>query len=256
MGNGEFLLKVRTNGEYKMKRLIMTAIMLSVAHGYAQTTNWTFQWHGQTMGLDFEVTNLTKSVKAAIRDDIAYSMSLIPTNDVTFNVFPPNSPDSSNYTGRVRIPYTTPINYCDGILCFYNSIGGNVYWKIGERACSEYLAAIALTNQYAAAMNSFSNFHHHLITGFDTTGMTLAEKKAFFLNPYLDKEEQEMGADFEPTITAALSYRPPTLPEWEFPPKPSILAFSKWKFGQVEDLPIPELLCTAKHWEPVNKTTN
>lgn len=178
-------------------------------------------------------------------------MSLIPTNDVTFTVFPPNSPDASNYTGRVRIPYTTPINYCGGILCFYKTIGGNVYWKIGEEASAEYLAAIALTNQYATAMNSFSNFYHNLITGFDTTGMTLAEKKAFFWNPYLDREEQEMGAEFEPAITDFLSSRPPTLPEWEFPPKPSILAFSKWKYGKVDGLPTPVLLCTAKHWEPV-----
>ena len=78
-----------------MKKLILATITLSMSYGYAQT-NLTFQWHGQTMGVEFEVTNLTASVKAAIRDDIAYSLSLIPTNDVAFN------PLTSNTTKRLK----------------------------------------------------------------------------------------------------------------------------------------------------------
>jgi hypothetical protein len=236
-----------------MKRLIMTAIMLNVAHSYAQTTNLTFQWHGQTMGVYFEATNLTASVKRAIRDDIAYSLSLIPTNNVTFEILPPTNPDSANYTGIVSIHRTTPINYCEGILCFYKTVGGNIYWEIDTEASSKYLVAIALTNQYAAAIHSFSNFYHNLITGFDTTGMTLAEKKAFFWGPYANEVEQEMGAEFEPAITATLSLRP--FPDWTFPPKPSILAFSKWPAGKIDDLPTPDLLCLAKRCTSENKST-
>ena len=32
-----------------MEKLILTIIILGVSYGYAQTTNLTFQWHGQTM---------------------------------------------------------------------------------------------------------------------------------------------------------------------------------------------------------------
>jgi len=237
-----------------MKRLIMTAIILGISHGYAQTTNLTFQWHGQTMGVDFVLTNLSKSVKIAIRDDIAYSMSLIPTNNVVFEVFQPTSPSYGKYTGFVDF-HAPRINYCEGILCFYKIVGGNVRWQIGEEACAEYLAAISLTNKYATAMNSFSNFYHTLLIGFDTTGMTIEEKKAFFWGPHADEIEEEIGAEFEAGITATLSWRPTPLPDWAFPPRPSILAFSEWKIGKIDDLPTPDLLCLAKHWTSENKST-
>jgi len=237
-----------------MKRLIMTAIMLSVVHGYAQTTNWTFQWHGQTMGLDFEVTNLTKSVKAAIRDDIAYSMSLIPTTNIVFEVFPPTSPSYGKYTGFADF-YFPRINYCGGILCFYKTVGGNVRWQIGEEASSKYLSVIALTNQYASAIHSFSNFYHNVITGFDVSGMTLEEKKSFFSGSLLDEWEQEKGDEFEQFITAGLSLRPSPFPEWASPPLPSILAFSKWEIDEIDVVPKPELLCQMRRWSPMNKNT-
>jgi hypothetical protein len=237
-----------------MKKLIMTAIMLSVAYGHAQTTNLTFQWHGQTMGLYFEATNLTASVKRAIRDDIAYSMSLIPTTNVVFEVFPPTSPSYSKYTGFVDF-HTPRINYCGGVLSLYKTAGGNIHWEIDTNTSTKYLMAIALTNQYATAISAFTNFHHNLVKGFDVSGMTLAEKKAFFWGSLIDEIEQEEGANFEPGITATLSQRPSPLPEWMFPPRPSILAFSKWEMGKIDDLPTPVLLCLAKHWTPENKNT-
>jgi hypothetical protein len=92
-----------------MKKLIMT-IMLGASCACAQPTNLTFQWHGQTMGVQFEVANLTDSVKVAIRDDIAYSLSLIPATNVTFTATTSNT----NYSGILSIHYKTPINYCGG----------------------------------------------------------------------------------------------------------------------------------------------
>jgi hypothetical protein len=157
-----------------MGKMIQTIFLLGASCACAQTTNLTFQWHGQTMGLEFETTNLTASVKNAIRDDIAYSMSLIAASNVTFEVSAPNT----NHTGVVSFHYKTPINYLEGELCFYKTIGGNVWWQIDSETCSKYLAAIALTNQHAVAVNSFSNFYHQVINGFDITGMTLEEKKA------------------------------------------------------------------------------
>ena len=239
-----------------MKSVIFATIMLSTSFGYTQT-NWTFQWHDQTMGLQFEVTNLTANVKRAIRDDVAYSLSLIPTTNVVFEVYPPTHPDYGKHTGFAHFS-SARINYCEGVLFFYKTVGGNVYWEIDTDASTEYLAAIALTNQHSTAMASFTNFHHNLLTGFDVTGLTLAEKKAFFWGPYLDRIEQEMGVEFEPSITETLSWRPSPLPEWTFPPKPSILAFSKWKevgAEEIDALPKPDLACIMKHWTPDGKRT-
>ena len=58
-------------------------------------TSWRVHAPHGTMGLDFKETNLTASVKNAIRDDIAYSMSLIAASNVTFEVSAPNT----NHTG-------------------------------------------------------------------------------------------------------------------------------------------------------------
>ena len=77
-----------------MKKTVIF-ILLGASCAYAQTTNLTFQWHGQTMGLEFETTNLTASVKNAIRDDVAYALSLIAASNVTFEVSAPNT----NHTG-------------------------------------------------------------------------------------------------------------------------------------------------------------
>ena len=234
-----------------MKRLIQTIILLGASCAYTQTTNLTFQWHGQTMGLDFKETNLTASVKNAIRDDIAYSLSLIAVSNVTFELSAPNT----NHTGVVSIHYQTPIDYCEGVLCFYKTIGGNVWWQIDSETCSNYLAAITLTNQHAVAVNSFSNFHHQVINGFDITGMTLEEKKTFFWGSYLDVLEQKEGDNFEQVISKGLSVRPSPLPTWALLPLPSILAFSEWEAEEDDAQPVPVLLCTVKRWTLMNEST-
>jgi hypothetical protein len=234
-----------------MKRLILTTIMLGASCACAQTTNLTFQWHGQTMGVQFKMTNLTDSVKIAIRDDIAYSLSLIPATNVTFEAMTA----STNYSGNVRIHYDTPINYCGGILCFYKTVGGNIYWQIGQEACSKYLAAIALTNQHAAAVNSFSNFYHQVVNGFDVTGMTFEEKKSFFWgSPAMEDFEEEEGANFEQTLTKALSFRPNPPLEEEIFPYPSIRAFIVYE-GAGTGLQTPTFVCEMKRWEPSIKSS-
>ena len=77
-----YVIRAETN-----EKLIQTIILLGASCVYAQTTNLTFQWHGQTMEVEFEVTN-----------------------------------------------------------------------------------------QYVRQIAAFSNFFHHVKTGFDVTGLTLAEK--------------------------------------------------------------------------------
>jgi len=230
-----------------MKRLILSAVMLGISHGYAQTTNWSFQWHGQTMGLDFEVTNLTKSVKIAIRNDIAYSMSLIPTTNVVFEVFPPTHPDSAKYTGFARFS-SARINYCEGVLFFYKTVGSNVCWQIDADTSTKYLVAIAVTNQHTVAITAFTNYFNQFTGGkIDTSKMTLAEKKALVWNPPLLQhieeayEDKEGLAELLGEVVPAVPAPPGACP---FPP---ILAF------KVEtDLPAewkpPLLCCEVRYW--------
>jgi len=203
------------------------------------------------MGLQFAMTNLTTSQKTAIRDDIAYSMSLIPTNHVTFEALSPTNPDYANYTGIVSVHHETPINYLGGVLCFYKTIGGNICWQLGEEACSKYLAAITLTNQYATAVSSFSNFYHQVINGFDVAGMTLEEKKSFFWNAEVVEVIEEMeGANFEQTLTLMLSFRPAPPPPGALFPYPSILAFTVYEDEEIMGTPLPVLFCHVKRWNP------
>ena len=238
------------------KAIVIVAGVMAITCAQAQATGLTFQWHGQTLGVDFGLTNLTAGVKGAIRDDVAYSLSLIPTTNVTFEALTPTSSNYGKYAGFVTFSHSTPINYCDGILCYYNTSGGQTVFQLDQDVCSAYAVAITLTNQHAAAVTAFSNFVSHAKTGFDVTGMTLAEKKAFFWGTAaIDALEREEGANFDQVLTDALSSRPSDIPPWAFPPMPSILAFSAWD-GAGAGLPVPMLLCKVKRWDPVNKTTH
>jgi hypothetical protein len=51
-----------------------------------------FLWHGRSMAVEFEKTNLTDSVRQAIKDDIAYALSLISASNVTYTVYPQSHP--------------------------------------------------------------------------------------------------------------------------------------------------------------------
>lgn len=238
-----------------MKTVVSLIIVISAIWSHAQTNSLLFQWHGQTMGVGFEPTNLTDSVEHAIRDDIAYSLSLIPSTNVTFATLSPSSSGYGKYAGFITISHLTPINYCDGILCYYKNIGENVVFQLSQSVCSKYMAAIALTNQYASTINSFSNFYYHVQTGFNVTNMTLEEKKSYYWGAFVNEFEQEEGANFEQVLTATLSSRPATLPPWTFPPMPSILSFSLWEADATDTLPTPVLLCQVRRWDPVNKST-
>ena len=238
-----------------MKKLISAISVFSMCVTLAQT-NWTFQWHGQTMGLDFEVTNLTTSVKAAIRDDVAYAMSLIPATNISYEAYSANHPDYGKLTGIASIAKDTPYNYCAGIINDYKIVGNTTNFVLREKACSNYVAAITWTNQYATQVATFSNFFYHVKTGFDVTGMTLAEKKSFFWgSSFLEELEASEGNGFEETLTQALSFRPNPLPSGVFPPNPSILAFIVYTDGKIIGTPLPTLFCRVRQWDSVNKNT-
>ena len=237
-----------------MKKTVIF-ILLGASCAYAQTTNLTFQWHGQTMGVDFKETNLTDSVKNAIRDDIGYAMSLISFTNISYEAHSPTHPDYGKRTGVAAIAESTPYNYCDGIINDYKAVGNTTTFVLCNSACSNYVATIALTNQYALQIAAFSNFFHHVKTGFDVTGLTLAEKKSFFWgSPFLEVWEESEGDGFEQRLTQALSFRPNPLPPNVFPPNPAILAFVVYMDEDI-GIPQPTLFCEVRRWDPVNENT-
>ena len=95
----------------------------------------------------------------------------------------------------------------------------------------------------------FSNFYHQVINGFDITGMTLEERKAFFWGQQIEELAEQEGDNFEQFLYEALASRPTPPPEWSPPPLPSILAFLAWKPSKDDVQPVPVLLCKMRRDE-------
>jgi|GEM_PF-3181030 len=229
-----------------MKRMIaIIACLLVFVCARTQGTELTFQWHGQTMGVDFEDTNLTVSAKSAIKDDIAYALSLIASSNVTFSLLTPDSSYYGEYKGFVNFGADTRINYSEGVLCYYKEIDGNIRWQIGSQVSSNYLAAITLTNQYASAVSVLSNYLHQFTAGIDISGMTLSEKKALLWNPPLLRLlEETSGDEFEELVGGAVPAVPAPPGACPFP---SILAFKAETDLPAEWEP-PLFCCNIKVW--------
>ncbi|MEI7901200.1 MAG: hypothetical protein WCK89_13185 [bacterium] len=240
LGYGAMILRVS-----RMRSIALFLPVMCFLSANAQTTALPFQWQDQTLWVDFEQTNLAASVRQTIRDDIAHSMSLIPVTNVTFAVLTTGDQFYGRYTGAATISDKTPINYCHGIFDYYTTMAGTNYFQIDVRACSNYLAAISLTNQYASAISSFSNFLNQVRTGFSVTNMTLAQKRALFWNPtILNYWEQQSETNFEQALTAAIPSAPtPVVTS----PLPSILAYSVHD-DIIEGGNTPLLCCEFKSW--------
>ena len=208
-----------------MKKVIaIVAGVMAITCVQSQVIGLTFQWHGQTLGIDFELTNLTADVKGAIRDDVAYALSLIPATNVTFEALTSTSSNYGKYAGFVRFSHATPINYCGGVLCYYKNGGGQTVFQLDPEACANYAAAVALTNQYASAMIALSNRLQQAMVGYNVAAMTLAEKRNFFWNPPLMEKIETMEGDrFEQFLNDSISdVNDPIHGVWPFP---SILRF-------------------------------
>jgi hypothetical protein len=140
-----------------MKKLIIAISMFPMCATLAQT-NWTFQWHGQERGIIFVQTNLSKSVKAAIRDDIAQVMSKVVASDITIYPARPDHPDLGKVDGLMD--FVSKVHACPNNfpLGYYRMINGTPFFLLSEEECSVYASAVALTNQYASAIGTLSNF--------------------------------------------------------------------------------------------------
>ena len=206
-----------------MKKLMMTAIMLSISHGYAQTTNWTFQWHGQTLGLYFEVTNLTKSVKAAIRDDVALVMSNIAVAETEIHPIQPDDPDLGKVDGLMNILADGRAYPDDFPIGDYRMVNGTPFFLLSEEECSAYASAVALTNQYATQLSKMPAVIWKFTNGFDVANMTLKQKEQYIWNPKFAQMKKDNITEYEADITEAL----PKGTNWITVLKPSVLSYSK-----------------------------
>jgi len=130
----------------------------------ADDWSWTFKWGTNDVGVVFENTNLTASVKSAIRDDFAYVLSYNIPSTAKFEVG--IDTDSGKYAGRLVLDEeATPDKFP---AAFFQTHNGTNYFAITHEDSTNYLAQIALTNQYRAAISGLSNFVHtinHATTG-------------------------------------------------------------------------------------------
>jgi hypothetical protein len=141
----------------KMMRVTFAAVLMGgIAH--AQTNwSWTFQRWGGTCGLLFESTNLTTSVKAAIRGDIAKAYTFTTTDNLDTGIYTPDDDEFGTFVGfdGLNGNRAGPAELGGWSYKLHN---GNRYLYVKEDLSAKYLTQIALTNQHKAAVGSLSNF--------------------------------------------------------------------------------------------------
>ena len=125
---------------------------------FVKAEDWsrTFQWGTNRLGIVFEETNLTDSVKSSIHNDFAYVLSFNVPSNVVFETLLTDDPYYEKYSGRMVIdmealPEKFPKNY-------YIAHSGTNYVVVTYEDSTNYLSQIALTNQHYTAISGLSNF--------------------------------------------------------------------------------------------------
>lgn len=136
----------------KMTLLLLSLPMFAIAEDWSRT----FQWGTNHIGVVFEETNLTDSVKSVIQDDFAYVLSYNVSSNAVFETLPVGDLYYGKYTGRMvldmeALPDKFPKKY-------YNAHLGTNYFVVTYEDSTNYLAQIALTNQQNTAISGLSNF--------------------------------------------------------------------------------------------------
>ena len=152
-------LKLRKDNMMNTKMMTLTfTTILAGGITQAQDWSWTFQRWGDTCGLLFEATNLTTSVKGAIRDDVAKAYAAVTSsNNLSTTVYAPNEPEYGRFVGHDSLEGEEGMPR-DLSGWDYKLHNGNRYFFVKESLSTNYLAKIALTNQHQAAIGSLSNF--------------------------------------------------------------------------------------------------
>ena len=134
-----------------MRKLIILLSFAPLFASFGQDLSWTFQWGADRYGLLFDVTNLSASAKGAIRGDMEHVLSYVQKSETEFYTFEVDDSYYGEYIGRISWP-----NGAGGVkpfpLSVYSVFGGTNYYHVSESRNTEYLAGIALTNQYREAV--------------------------------------------------------------------------------------------------------
>jgi hypothetical protein len=204
--------------------LVSLCAVFIVAFAQAQTLppdlSWTFQWENASYGLVFENTNLTTSVRSAIRDDIQQVYSYNPSSNIAYRIYQPEDTDKyGKYTGHMHLRenWTCP----SGLSGWdYKIYGGINYFFIGAEVSANYIAKIALTNQYHTEIANLSNFLH-TVNNLTTNNITLTAFQQMWWSLATDTVyfPEEPNPDHWATLLRETS-------EMRFP-YPSILAFEE-----------------------------
>jgi len=218
-----------------MKKLIIVISILPVCATFAQT-NWTFQWHGQERGILFAQTNLTKSVKAAIRDDIAQVMSNVAVSNTEIHPIQPDDPDYGEIDGLMNIISKRHICPNGFRIGDYRTINGTPFFLLSEEFCSAYASAVTLTNQYAKQLSKLPALIQQFTNGLNVAGMTLKQKEAYIWHPYLDEQKKRNKAEYEAHISEGLPKEANLITVFN----PSVLSYSKL---DIEENGKPLLVC-------------
>ena len=202
---------------------------------FAQT-NWTFQWHGQEKGIIFGQTNLSESVKAAIRDDITQVMSNIALTNAEFYSVSPSNPQYGEVDGLINFTgkeHTWPDGFPIG---YYRIVNGVTNFVLSVEKCTTYADAVALTNKHAAQISKLPAVIQQFTNGLDVANMTLKQKEAYIWHPYLDEQKKRNKAEYESHITMGLSFGPNRITALQ----PSVLSYHE---EDIENKGVSLLVC-------------
>ena len=150
--------------------IIIVAVHLCVASG--QDLSWTFQWGTNRYGLLFDATNLSASAKGAIRDDIELLLSYMPQNETEIYILKSGDSYYGEYVGRISWPNRKGMKPFP--LSVYSVFGNTNYYHVSESRSVEYLAGIALTNQYRKAVTAIPGWFSQRASA-STNTMSCAE---------------------------------------------------------------------------------
>jgi hypothetical protein len=142
-----------------MRIALATILIGGIAQAQTNSIDWswTFKWGEDTCGLLFADTNLTASVKAAIRDEVSKVYASVSTNNLYTKVYTPDNPKYGTFVGFIGLQddFGGPAELGGWNYKVHN---GTNYFHIKEELSTSYLQQITLTNKYKVAVGSLSNF--------------------------------------------------------------------------------------------------
>ena len=146
-----------------MKKMLMLFCAFPLVGHTAEDLSCVFQWEGHVCGLWWGKTNLSSSVKEAIRKDVQQVVDSVSRSDVMVHNYASGEHGFGTFTGWLE--YTSDKPRPNGFtLNQFLAIGTTNVFFLGTNLCERYLTALSLTNQYGVSGLATSNFVGTLMT--------------------------------------------------------------------------------------------